>query len=1340
MLHDHDLLRQSVVEVINQGTFEALTGTPVEDGVMDPKLGALSKNKVCTTCGFSFRDCMGHFGHIELAVPVFHVGYFKHMMQVLNQICKTCSRVLVSEDFAKTMRDRIARVGDDDLRRRVITRAVLEECKRLRNKVCPHCKSVNGVVKKGPNHALSIIHETSAPLVSPDDDVVASPTHVGGKKKSKFGETLTPLHVLSLLRNLNYEDCALLDVDSRVVSSAWVVKRVPVPPLSVRPSVMMEGQGGSHEDDLTIQLIQMVKVNQLMMDGLARGESIVKLASEWDALQSLHTAFVNSEFPGIETKAKRGFVQRLKGKHGRFRQNLSGKRVNFSSRSTISPDPNLMIDEVGIPEEVAKTLTYTEIVTPMNMERLRKAIINGPHIHPGAVQISSKVTDDVFVHKSTLFGNNVDKANSLAVGDLVERHLRDGDFVLFNRQPSLHRLSIMCHKARVMKYKTFRLNEAVCTPYGADFDGDEMNVHVPQTEEARVEAALLMGVRYNMVTPKTGEPIVAAIQDFITASYLLTQKDRFFDKSQFCQIVTCISDAKVAMDLPSPVILKPVRLWTGKQVFSVLLQTGFTCRSGITFEARNRTFSLTDETSKFPFMDPRDSYVVFRRSELVCGMIDKKIIGTGSKQNLLHYILHELGPAAATEKLSNLAKICARFLGDLGFSIGLDDVSPSEKLISRKKTLIESGFAKCDQMIAQHRDMVLSSASLEQQVQQELSALREKAGKACTEELKPYNSALIMTNCGSKGSALNISQMVALAGQQILMGQRVPDGFTGRSLPHFEKESKDPAARGFVQGSFFSGLSPPEFFFHTMAGREGIVDTAVKTAETGYIQRRLVKSLEDISAQYDGTARTSAGHVIQFVYGDDGLDPSKMAAEEDQPIQLEAVLVQCMAECDKVHDACMTLEDLANVVLHLQAVARSCHWSKRFLQKCQDFISNLSDKKSVAARLVQAEKCSNGDVDVQRKLFPISKRVMTSFIEKLKSKYARALVEPGTAVGALCAQSIGEPATQMTLKTFHSAGIGSNITMGVPRLSELINGSKSIATPLITAVLDSNVSQEQAKGICNMMHGFRLRDVAENMSVFSMGSGTIRIALKQSFAWITAKAVAARLVGTRELRLKSSDVVVKEGERVIDVEVKGATLFERVSQLLLLLPEVLVTGLPTVSGVAFQAQSHRLLVEGTGLASVMTSPGIDTTKTISNSVLEVKAVLGIEAARSCFAQELRYVMEQHSIDLSKRHVDLIADYMTWTGEVLGINRFGMGHIKRSPMMMASFEQTAENLYDAALHGRFDPVSGVSESIIMGQAIPVGTGSITLRQQKQQRVHDDQQPPPPLLLYKTEFNQ
>ena len=766
---------------------------------------------------------------------------------------------------------------------------------------------INGRVKRAGTHPIKVMHEQfsyfdnskalkkTPPAAKIEFDksleIARKANDFVDRNHRRAVDDLNPLRILNLFRRISAPDCELLGMnptDGRPEMFLW--HYVPVPPVCIRPTVPQDG--GTTEDDITSKISDIVHINTLLKQGLMTGQPVSTIMEQWDFLQLQLAMMINADLPGIQPAGSfspmRGFCQRLKGKQGRFRGNLSGKRVDFSGRTVISPDPNLSIDEVAIPELVAKNLTYPERVSRYNIDRLRECVKNGVNRWPGANYIFKKNSK---LKQYLKFGRLSLHADNLKIGDIVERHLIDRDIVLFNRQPSLHKLSILSHYVKVRPHRTFRLNECVCNPYNADFDGDEMNLHVPQTEEARTEAAELMGVKHNLATPKNGEPIISAIQDFITAAYLLSSKDNFYDRKSFSNICMYMVEGDMQIDLPPPAVLKPVMLWTGKQIFNVMMRPNKKCEIMVNLDAACREYRVQPGQSRD--LDKNDGWLCIRNSEIMCGVMDKSTIGSGKKDSVFYVIMRDFGPDAAVQAMNRLARLSARWLTNQGFSIGIGDVYPGEKLTSLKKLLVEKAYTNCDELIRKFKDGDLAKApgcdeeqTMENLISGILSKVRQQAGERCFEELGRWNSPMIMATSGSKGSNINVSQMVAVVGQQIIGGSRVADGFQDRTLPHFPKKARQPPSKGFVRNSFFSGLSPSEFYFHAISGREGLVDTAVKTAETGYMSRRLMKSLEDLSIQYDHTVRNSSSAIIQFQFGDDRLDPVDMEGKA-KPVYFE---------------------------------------------------------------------------------------------------------------------------------------------------------------------------------------------------------------------------------------------------------------------------------------------------------------------------------------------------------------------------------------------------------------------------------------------------------------------
>uniref|UniRef100_A0A672Q099 DNA-directed RNA polymerase subunit n=1 Tax=Sinocyclocheilus grahami TaxID=75366 RepID=A0A672Q099_SINGR len=1283
--------QQAHIQVVSKNLYSQDTShTPLQYGVLDHRMGTSEKDRPCETCGKSLADCLGHYGYLDLELPCFHVGYFKAIIGILQMICKTCSHILLSKEEKLQFLDFLRRPGLAYLQKRGLKKKISDKCRKKTK--CVHCNAFNGPVKKCG--LLKIIHEkykTTKKVVDPmvSDFLQSFDIAIEHNKEvesllTRAQENLNPLVVLNVFRRIPNEDVPLLLMNPESGKPAdLILTRLLVPPLCIRPSVISDLKSGTNEDDLTMKLTEIIFLNDVIKKHRMSGAKTQMIMEDWDFLQLQCALYINSELSGIPLnmapkKWTRGFVQRLKGKQGRFRGNLSGKRVDFSGRTVISPDPNLRIDEVAVPVHVAKILTYPEKVNKANIELMRKLVRNGPDLHPGANFIQQR---HMQMKRFLKYGNREKMAQELKYGDVVERHMIDGDIVLFNRQPSLHKLSIMAHIARVKPHRTFRFNECVCTPYNADFDGDEMNLHLPQTEEAKAEALVLMGTKANLVTPRNGEPLIAAIQDFLTGAYLLTLKDTFFDRTKTCQIVASIlvgKDEKIKISLPPPAILKPIRLWTGKQIFSLILK-------------------------------PSKSFVVIQNSELMCGSLDKGTLGSGSKNNIFYILLRDWGQQEAADAMSRLARLAPVYLSNRGFSIGIGDVTPGQGLLKAKQELLDAGYKKCDEYIEalktgrlQQQPGCTAEETLEALILKELSVIRDHAGSACLRELDKSNSPLIMALCGSKGSFINISQMIACVGQQAISGSRVPDGFENRSLPHFEKHSKLPAAKGFVADSFYSGLTPSEFFFHTMAGREGLVDTAVKTAETGYMQRRLVKSLEDLCSQYDLTVRSSTGDIIQFIYGGDGLDPAAMEGK-DEPLEFRRVLDNIRSVHSCPGEPALSRNELILTSDSIMKRKGFLCCKDTFLEEIRKFIKTVSEKIKKTRDKYGINDNGTTEPKVLYQLDRITPTQLEKFLETCRDKYMRAQMEPGSAVGALCAQSIGEPGTQMTLKTFHFAGVASmNITLGVPRIKEIINASKNISTPIISANLDTDDDPDFARLVKGRIEKTLLGEISEYIEeVFLPDDCFVLVKLSLERIRLLRLEVNAETVRysicTSKLRVKPGDIAV-HGEAVVCVSPKEnskSSMYYVLQSLKQELPKVVVQGIPEVARAVIHIdeqsgkQKLKLLVEGDNLRAVMATHGVNGNRTTSNNTYEVEKTLGIEAARSTIINEIQYTMVNHGMSIDRRHVMLLADLMSYKGEILGITRFGLAKMKESVLMLASFEKTADHLFDAAYFGQKD---------------------------------------------------
>jgi DNA-directed RNA polymerase subunit A' len=692
------------------------------------------------------------------------------------------------------------------------------------------------------------------------------------------------------------EDLRHLGINPDVARPEWTILTVlPVPPVTMRPSFILEN-GQRSEDDLTHKLVDIIRINQRFKENQDAGAPQLIIEDLWELLQYHVTTYLDNEVAGCPPARHRSgrplktLSQRLKGKDGRFRGSLSGKRVNFSARTVISPDPNLSVIEVGIPLAVANEMSIPVQVTPYNIDELRQMVLNGPSRSALGQPCGANYVIRPDKRRLRLAEGNLETvAEQLEPYWTVERQIRDGDIVLFNRQPSLHRMSIMAHRVKVMDGRTFRLNPAVCPPYNADFDGDEMNLHIPQTEEARAEAAILVAVEENILSPRFGGPIIGGIHDHVSGIFLLTNRTRWFSKSEALYLTKNID----VENLPEAGMTRDGEpMWSNKQVFSMVLPREL----NMVFKASS---CQNCDTCKRELCE-RDAYVRVIDGNLESGTIDKKAIGAFDGQ-IVHRIIRQYGMKRAAEFIDDITHLAIRAIMFDGFSFGIDDEDLSRTEYGQIDEVLRSAVLDVQRRIKIYEDGQLEpmpgrtpEETLEMQIMQVLGKARDRTGEIAGRHLGLGNSAVVMAVSGARGSMLNLTQMAGCVGQQSVRGERIMRGYDERTLPHFRKGDRGSDAHGFIQHSYKGGLSPTEFFFHAIGGREGLVDTAVRTSQSGYLQRRMINALQDLKVAYDGTVRTTGGRIIQFRYGEDGTDPMKSSFGD--PVDVKGIVESILKE------------------------------------------------------------------------------------------------------------------------------------------------------------------------------------------------------------------------------------------------------------------------------------------------------------------------------------------------------------------------------------------------------------------------------------------------------------
>ncbi|PIN89273.1 DNA-directed RNA polymerase subunit A' [Candidatus Pacearchaeota archaeon CG10_big_fil_rev_8_21_14_0_10_34_76] len=772
----------SVAKIVTPELYD-VDGFPVDGGLMDLRLGAIDPGVRCRTDGATMKDCPGYPGTIELARPILHIKYVPLIELFLRSFCQNCSKLTLDEHKQADL-------------------TPVERAKKARDKKkCPHCGEPQEKVK------------LEKPI-----------TFMMGKRR------IFPTEIREMLVKIKDEEMRRIGVNSKTCRPEWaILSQLIVPSVNVRPSITLES-GERSEDDLTHKLSDIIRANQRLWENLNAGAPEVIIEDLWDLLQYHVTTYFDNNTTRIPPARHRSgqplktITERIKGKEGRIRKNLAGKRVNFSGRTVVSPDPYLKLNEVGVPYDVATIITVAENVTTANIERMKNLIRQGSE-HPGANYVmrpdgkKKKITNEL---KEEL-------CNEIQPGYKIERHLQDGDVVLFNRHPSLHKQSLMAHYVRVLPHRTFRIHPASAFPYNADFDGDEVNIHSPQTEEARAEAIKLLDLNHNIISGKNGINLIGCIADAVTGLYMLGRED--FSKAYAQQL---LYSTGIVSNLKKKTV-------SGKEIFEEIL--------------------------------PKDANIKIPNE-----LTGEKTFGV-EEGVMVKEIDKACGRQEAINSITRAFTLGTTHLSRSGYTLSIQDVNVSSKVKEITKEIIEKAEKKTQQIIEDAKSGTLAlipgksvDESKELKISQALNEVRSEVGKVVKANFPAEGNVSKMITSGAAGSLLNITQIGCCVGQQILWNKRIGFGYSGRTLSFFQKGDIGADARGFIKSSYSDGLNPKEFFFGAITARDGLMDTALRTPKSGYLYRRLVSALQDLRAEYDGTVRDASGNIIQFLYGGDGED------------------------------------------------------------------------------------------------------------------------------------------------------------------------------------------------------------------------------------------------------------------------------------------------------------------------------------------------------------------------------------------------------------------------------------------------------------------------------------
>ncbi|KAH8348172.1 hypothetical protein KR084_004956 [Drosophila pseudotakahashii] len=1073
--------------------------------------------------------------------------------------------------------------------RTAITHAALQRA----GKKCRHCNKSMRYVRY--MHRRLVFYVTLADI----KERIGGASEAGGQNKVIFADECRrymrqiyanyPELLKLLIPVLGLSNTDLSQGDRSPVD-LFFMDNIPVTPPRARPMNMLGDMlKGNPQTDIYIHIIENNHVLNVVLKYMSgskdklteeakaayqtlKGDtSHEKLYNAWLALQTSVDVLLDVNM-SREMKSAEGLKQIIEKKDGLIRKHMMGKRVNYAARTVITPDPNINVDEIGIPDIFARKLSYPVPVTEWNVTELRKMVTNGPNIHPGANYIQDKNGFTTYIP-----ADNAAKRKSMAKMllsnpkdgvTIVHRHVQNGDVLLLNRQPSLHKPSIMAHKARILHgEKTFRLHYSNCKAYNADFDGDEMNAHYPQSEVARAEAYNLVNVASNYLVPKDGTPLGGLIQDHVISGVKLSIRGRFFNREDYQQLVyQGLSQHKNDVKLLPPAILKPVRLWSGKQVLSTiiinLIPEGYEKINLDSFaKIGGKNWNVTRARPAICGTNPEEnelseSQVQIRKGELLVGVLDKQQYGA-TTFGLIHCMYELYGGDVSTRLLTSFTKVFTFFLQLEGFTLGVKDILVTGEADRKRRHIIRecrdvgnSAVSAAldledepphDELVEKMEEAYVKDSKfrviLDRKYKSLLDGYTNDINKTCLPggliTKFPSNNLQLMVLSGAKGSMVNTMQISCLLGQIELEGKRPPLMISGKSLPSFTSFETSPKSGGFIDGRFMTGIQPQDFFFHCMAGREGLIDTAVKTSRSGYLQRCLIKHLEGLSVHYDLTVRDSDNSVVQFLYGEDGLDilKSKFFNEKfcADFLTQNATAILRPSQLSLMKDE----EELAKVQRHEKHIrswqkkkpaklrAAFTHFSEELRDEVEVKRPNEINAKTGRRRFDEGllklwKKADAEDKALYRKKYArcpdpsvavykqdlyygsVSERTRKLIDDYAKRKPAhketiadimrvktiRALASPGEPVGLIAAQSIGEPSTQMTLNTFHFAGRGEmNVTLGIPRLREILMlASSNIKTPSMDIPIKPG-QQHQAEKLRINLNSVTLANLLESVHI-----------------------------------------------------------------------------------------------------------------------------------------------------------------------------------------------------------------------------------------------------------------
>jgi len=1119
VLGNEQVLKNSVISADKRGIDVSelyASSDPKKNGLMSPELGVTDNHQLCATCGFGKLNCPGHFGHLKLSQCLFHDGFLGLVKDILSIICLKCSKLLLPKKERELMELMVKDAKYPRLRVNLI--------KKLISNV-QYCANgcgepVKNIKKENKKTSLII-------------GLVAESKHVDEGKVILVKEKLNATYCKGVLEEISLSDQRLMGINTEFMNPSMLIYDIfTIPPIAIRPSSRVQDLDNLKEDDLTHKLVDIIKTENRIYKVLqSRSENKPKSLETLKILAQFHvTSYVQNDPGGVmeatkKQKTIKPLSSRFQKKEGRIRGNLCGKRVEGSGRTVIGSDSTEEINQMGVPIEMCMNLTYQEVVTPKNIKFLEKLVKNGRYKYPGAnyVYQKNKKKPEREIYPIDLRYSQPE----INYGDIVDRHLIDGDYALFNRQPTLHKLSMMGHKIYIIKnknIKTFRLNPSVTVPYNADFDGDEMNMFVPQSVQAAIELEHICNVMYQIISPAGSSPTIGMVQDNTVGSFMLSNDKTIISMKRAMNMI-----AYTNVENPSVLgTIKKNKLMSGKELLSIILPNNL-----------NMLGATVIEKGKFSK-----------------GRLTSKHVSKGSHNSIQHLIWNQYGPLETKNFLDNLQRMGNIFLIYNGLTVGIKDTRIPKDLQIQIETIVKQKELEGEHLLTnmENNPDVLKKSVFEDMMFNFYNIIRPDVSKMIIDNLTEENNFQKMIVSGSKGNDINMGGMCGCFGQQGMDNGRISNVKMNKRSTHysFQNDNRGPA-RGFIRNSYLKGMSSSELIMTNMGARADMISTSIQTADTGYVQRRMVKSVEDIYIEYGMKVVNSRGIIYQFNFGDTGINTveqhkisldslklsnlnmdKKFGFTKDEILKYKFKNFKKLDSDNYVKQLIMLRDDIRKkrhclqvnraifettymLPVHIKNIFESLLTSNKKTLKSDlepDYIiSKLED-------IVDYRNTKIGCVDMSdpnykdsirhkdeincKKLFKyslhefinprtciienkISKKTFDHYCKRIIKSFNKSVVEPGEMVGVVAGQTLGEKTSQATLSKFHSAGVGVKQTgsTGITRIKEVINVSKNPKGPSMSIYLEDNIknSDIDAKKIASELRMTKVKDLI-NFSEF----------------------------------------------------------------------------------------------------------------------------------------------------------------------------------------------------------------------------------------------------------------